>query len=597
MLKTPGKSKSLGITIAAVGCLAATAPAQAGILGNFVATTPALYTYTVPAGDTVYATATGAAGGDYAEAGLFVPGGLGGLASGSFAITPGQRLSLVVAGKGRQGNAAAGDVNGCSLGALPGGYPGGGPSGAASTTFRDGRCQVGGSGGAASRVSYYGGAPLLVGGGGGGAGPRGPGGDAGGLTGNSGGNTDPRFGDFPNAAGGTQDAGGQPGQEAGCSCSYGATPGTPTNGGIGGSNHFLSGSGGAGGGEGYWGGGGAVYAGGGGGSSWTSPDDVVGGGVATQVSAGGGAVTLEYGIADTPVFTAATPPHATAGSEFDYQFGASGWPSSAFSVAFGLLPPGLSLDVYGDLHGTTTQAGTYFFSLRAANPRHSTDTLGKIVVDPAAATSIVSPGSAQTALGGTAFASTLTARVVDAYGNGVPGVALHYALPAGATARFASGGTTVDATTDAGGWTDAGVLNAGRTPGPLPVTVSSAGLASSTIDLTVSAGAVRVLPTQIVEGNRRTHTAKVMLTLDRAIPGPVTVGYYLQGWSALAGEDFVGQAGTVTFAARKNTAVIKVTILSDRVPEEDETVQVFLQNPVGATIATGEADLTILNDD
>jgi hypothetical protein len=126
MSNTRSTAKTLATAIAAIGCLAAAAPAQAGILGTFVATTPSGYQFPVPAGDTVFATATGAAGGDYADDAGSVPGGLGGLASGAFAVAPGERLSLVVAGKGRAGSRVPGGAGGCTVPALPGGYPGGG---------------------------------------------------------------------------------------------------------------------------------------------------------------------------------------------------------------------------------------------------------------------------------------------------------------------------------------------------------------------------------------------------------------------------------------------------------------------------------------
>src|SRR5690349_3949556 len=152
---TPGKAQILASAIAAIGCLALSAPAQAGILGNFVATTPQGYTYVVPAGDTVYATATGAAGGDWTDGTYTEAGGLGGFASGSFGVTPGEQLSLVVAGRGEQGASVPAGSGGCTLAARHGGFPGGGASGLAHTTNTFGGCAVGGGGGGASRVSVF----------------------------------------------------------------------------------------------------------------------------------------------------------------------------------------------------------------------------------------------------------------------------------------------------------------------------------------------------------------------------------------------------------------------------------------------------------
>ena len=118
--------KTTTFAIAALGCLAAATPAQAGILGSFGATDPAGYTFTVPGGDTVFATATGGAGGSYPDPSFPFSGGLGGVASGAFAVTPGQRLGLVVAGRGQDGGQIPGTDGGCTIAAREGGYGNGG---------------------------------------------------------------------------------------------------------------------------------------------------------------------------------------------------------------------------------------------------------------------------------------------------------------------------------------------------------------------------------------------------------------------------------------------------------------------------------------
>ena len=46
---------------------------------------------------------------------------------------------------------------------------------------------------------------------------------------------------------------------------------------------------------------------------------------------------------------------------------ASGTPASTFSVTAGALPPGLTLSAAGVLSGTPTTAGTYGFTVTAAN--------------------------------------------------------------------------------------------------------------------------------------------------------------------------------------------------------------------------------------
>ena len=75
----------------------------------------------MPAGDTVFATATGGAGGSYPDPSFPFSGGLGGVASGAFAVAPGQQLSLVVAGRGQDGAQIAGTDAGCTIAAREGG--------------------------------------------------------------------------------------------------------------------------------------------------------------------------------------------------------------------------------------------------------------------------------------------------------------------------------------------------------------------------------------------------------------------------------------------------------------------------------------------
>jgi hypothetical protein len=67
--------------------------------------------------------------------------------------------------------------------------------------------------------------------------------------------------------------------------------------------------------------------------------------------------------------------------------------------------------------------------------------------------------------------------------------------------------------------------------------------------------------------------------------------------SAKAGTDYRATSGTVTVPAGSTTATVSVPVLSDKVREANETLQVTLSAPVGATVADGSAVGTIVNDD
>lgn len=71
---------------------------------------------------------------------------------------------------------------------------------------------------------------------------------------------------------------------------------------------------------------------------------------------------------EAPAFTSGAPPAGTYGGAYSHTFAGTGLPAPAFSVSAGALPPGLALDgPSGVLTGTLTAAGTYTFTVTAAN--------------------------------------------------------------------------------------------------------------------------------------------------------------------------------------------------------------------------------------
>jgi hypothetical protein len=241
--------------VAAVALLVA-APAGAGRPGSalYTQTTPGTYTWTVPNGvKRVTFDVFGAAGGYGGTDRPIVAGGLGGNASATFAVEPGQVFQIVVGGRGADfvddGTVAQGGFNGGGNG-FPNLLVGGGAGGGASD-IRAGGC-------ATTSTCDVNGRIVVAGGGGGASGVAAFGGNGGGYVGQAG-RTSGNFEAVP-GGGGTQTSGG-----TGCpGCILGSSDGSFGFGG----NAGIHGGGGGGG---WYGGGGGTDAAGGGGSGYIAP--------------------------------------------------------------------------------------------------------------------------------------------------------------------------------------------------------------------------------------------------------------------------------------------------------------------------------------
>jgi hypothetical protein len=99
------------------------------------------------------------------------------------------------------------------------------------------------------------------------------------------------------------------------------------------------------------------------------------------------------------------------------------------------------------------------------------------------------------------------------------------------------------------------------------------------------------------EGTGTNTTFKFRVTLSAAAAGTVTVQYATAPGTATAGSDYTHRTGTVTFPAGVTTRNVTVTVIGDSSVEPNETFNVNLSNPVGATIADNQGRGTIQNDD
>ena len=193
-------------------------------------TAPGEHSFTVPAGvSRVTVDAVGGAGGLVGADCGNKSGGRGASVTSSLQVSPGERLEVVVGGRG--GDGCVGSRGGS------GGIGGGAAGGANNRGSSEGA-----GGGGASTVSSHSGVLLVVAGGGGGAAAEARGGDAGGSGANA--------GSAKGGEAGTSSGGG--GGGAGCLTDDRGTTGSRGKGGAGG----FGADGGGGGGGGYFGGGG-----------------------------------------------------------------------------------------------------------------------------------------------------------------------------------------------------------------------------------------------------------------------------------------------------------------------------------------------------
>ena len=101
--------------------------------------------------------------------------------------------------------------------------------------------------------------------------------------------------------------------------------------------------------------------------------------------------------------------------------------------------------------------------------------------------------------------------------------------------------------------------------------------------------------TRVREG---VSTAVLTVTLSAPSVQPVTVAYASHDGTATAGRDYTAISGTLTFAPGEQNKELSLPITDDAVLlEADETVQVSLVTPTGATLGATTASVTIVDND
>jgi uncharacterized repeat protein (TIGR01451 family) len=99
------------------------------------------------------------------------------------------------------------------------------------------------------------------------------------------------------------------------------------------------------------------------------------------------------------------------------------------------------------------------------------------------------------------------------------------------------------------------------------------------------------------EGDSATKNADFTVTLSSAAITTITVNYATSDGTASAPGDYTAGSGTLTFSPGDTSKTISVPVVGDTVPEPNETFNVDLSTPSGATIADGHGVGTIVDDD
>jgi chitinase len=102
---------------------------------------------------------------------------------------------------------------------------------------------------------------------------------------------------------------------------------------------------------------------------------------------------------------------------------------------------------------------------------------------------------------------------------------------------------------------------------------------------------------QVTEGDAGTAAAVFTVRLSKAWNQAVTVAYATQAGTALAGSDFLGTSGSLSFAAGETVKTVSVAIVGDRVQEASESFTLRLSGANGASIADGIGVATIRDND
>jgi subtilisin family serine protease len=109
--------------------------------------------------------------------------------------------------------------------------------------------------------------------------------------------------------------------------------------------------------------------------------------------------------------------------------------------------------------------------------------------------------------------------------------------------------------------------------------------------------AISVADVRLLEGSFRQKMVSFTVTLSMSSPDVVTISYRTIDGSAVAGEDYIGTVGKVSFSPGTTRRSIAVWVLGDMVAEPTEQFALELLEPSGISLGRALASGTIIDDD
>lgn len=108
---------------------------------------------------------------------------------------------------------------------------------------------------------------------------------------------------------------------------------------------------------------------------------------------------------------------------------------------------------------------------------------------------------------------------------------------------------------------------------------------------------VRVLLASVVEGNTGLTTLRFPIQMLPASPVDVAFDIRTQDGTARAGEDYLARATRLVIPAGSTSAHFDVQVIADLVDEPNETLFVYVDQVVGATLFSPTTQATVVDDD